>query len=809
MTAPYLVRCRLKLSLFPILLFAGLHGLAARDTLLAQAPPPAAIDQSPEEKAKSLVEAEQNFEAAELYQTALIGHQKRLEERPDDSAIVTAWASCRNGLAEQRASLHQFREARDLFAGTLERLQAFLARHPRDTPARIEMARNWEQLCWCVAATGVDEEATRYLCQALDIHRKLAAEPGALPERRTELARVLTGYAGRLTALARCQEATAAYEEALTVGRKLLADCPDSRTAIESLAITCNGYALPVRETGQYARAAEMIREAIRLLTKLETQYPDHPEYWSQLPIFYRNLSLPLSFLGNANEAALAKQESDRLDAKLAKFPDAAKKYAKDTYKIHGAIQTLDLARMGGLQAETASNLQTAEANFRLHPEVPVYRYRLSGAKLALGVQLAAANKPQDEFMRAYTEALDLSEKLVEQCPDVPAYRTYSATVRNAFGIMLGCTGQTVEADQSLDQGVAWLRKLADEHPAEPALRYKMTENLIYVLAFYMRQPDWKRATRTLALIRTELKKLVDAYPASPVYRRSFIQMCEAEAYIHAAEGDDAAHEASCREIIVLWRRMILDFPANPDNRSSLGLSLTKLGLLLLKQGRYPELRSVTEETLHIHEEMARAFPANELYLAQVAADHSNYAVSLEREGKTEAALQSFTLGVQRMEEAVRLNPRRRDLLTSLRGLDQNLADSYLRQGKQEEYQVVLTRMKGIEEYLDSPLIRVMRVGERFEQGNRSAALREADDLFSNCDLTASLLDDLAAFYAKASGSEPQTTDREIYAVRAVETLQRACNLGRMSFVALDADPRFRALVDRADFKKLVAEQRK
>ena len=179
----------------------------------------------------------------------------------------------------------------------------------------------------------------------------------------------------------------------------------------------------------------------------------------------------------------------------------------------------------------------------------------------------------------------------------------------------------------------------------------------------------------------------------------------------------------------------------------------------------------------------------------------------LEALGKAPEALDQIAQGIDCWRAAYGRNPRRRDWLTGLRAAHLRRADTYLKLGNSAEYEAELAGVKWMAEYLDSASLRLSRIDDRLDHGDRAAALKEADDLFTNCDLSAANLDDLAAFYARAAtagSSEPETS-----AARAVETLRRTCELGRMSFMSLDADPRYRVLTGRADFKKLVAEQRK
>jgi tetratricopeptide (TPR) repeat protein len=794
---------RSRVSLFRVLFFAIVVGPPNLQPARAQTAPA-----DLEAKAKKIAETGERFEAAQLYREALKTRQKCLAEHADNAETVLAWGNCRNRLAEQLIALHLLAEAKTVLTETRDRLQAYLERHPDDTSARAELARTWERLALRATELGNTEEATCHLRQAIDLHRKLAAEPAATPERRAELARLLTVYAGDLMALARYQDAASAYEEGLAVGRKLLADCPDQTIAVEGLANTLNCYALLVRETGQFSSAADMIREAIRLLSKLETQYPDAPEHWYALPTFYRNLSQPLAYLTNANEMAMARREAERLDARLARFPDASKKWLTDENKIFSAAANADMSRFAGLQGELENNLKTMEANVRLHPEIPVYRLKLSAAKLTLGIGLAAAGKPDQDAARMLREALEPCEKLVADYPDVPKYRGFLAVIRMTVGSGDIVISHGADGRKQLERGVALYRQLADENPGEPEWRKKLIDITPTVFQTCLTQSDWVDAEWILSVTREELKKLTKAYPSCPRYRRSEAIACTMVATLRQAQGAPDAAEAALREAVVLWRKMVVDFPDNPEMRTTLADALSNLGMVVIQQGKYAEAAAVVEEMLKLHEALAREFPKDPEYVAKLAVDHGCYGDTLERQGKLEAGLEQRSRAIESFETAMRLNPRRRDWLGALRLAHLRRADDYLKLGKTAEYEAALAGVKPLEEYLEAPLMRLSRINDRLAHCQRAAALKEADDLLSNCDLTAAQLDDLAAFYATAAGSGP-ATEQETCAARAVDALRRACELGRMSFVALDADPRYRGVANRADFKKLVAEQRK
>ena len=497
-----------------------------------------------EAKAKSLGESGEFVEAAQLYRQALKEHQQRLAKQPDDAALILAWCSCRNGLAVQQVNLGQYREAKILLDETFERLRVLAARTP-NTDARAELARTWECLATLAGEEWLHEEAERAFGRAIEVQRKLVAEPGVALERRVDLVRMQCNHASYLMLLARDQEATAAYEDALAVARKLSTDCPDLPEPVMHLALTYNSYALLVRESGQFARAADMIREAIRLLTRLEDKYPDRPEYWFMLPTFYRNLSQPLAYLNNGNEQAIAKHEAERVEARLARLPDGAKKWATGKSKIVGAVATWDTGRLVELQDEVDSDLQTAEADFKRWPELPLYRVRLATAKLAQGLRLAASGKGAEDVLPLFAEGQALSDKLADQFPDLPRFTMTRAIVRITTAFCQMGYGQPAEADASFAKGFAEFRTVADDYPRKPELRFKLTQILLPAFPLYMQMRDWTRAGWVMAAVREEAKKLAEANPRCLKLHRPYAMEFGLLTQLRLAEGDGAAAEAA------------------------------------------------------------------------------------------------------------------------------------------------------------------------------------------------------------------------------------------------------------------------
>jgi tetratricopeptide (TPR) repeat protein len=767
----------------------------------------AAPADSPEARAAAQAESGDHVEAARLYLEALGEHQKQLQERPDDGAAVRAWASCRNRFAEQQVELIQLREAKKGLTDTQGTLQPFVARHPDDAAAQRELSRTSELLGLSAARAGLNTEAVGHFLQAVAVLRQSATRADAPAEQRIDFVRLLVNCAGWQMHLARYKDAGATYEEAEALARKVMADHPDQPEAVRSLALACNSHALLVRESGQFRRAADMIREAIRLESTLESRYPKQPALWSDLPTYYRNLSQPLAFLHDANESTIARREAQRLDTKLAAFPEAARKWHRDDRKIFNAAAVLDLTSLGQMPTEVGRFRETAAADVQRHPDVPLFRLRLCMALNAEAARLMAETSPADEVLPLYRDSLRHIDQLAEQFPEAPTYRQLASMQRLILGGLCLAFGKTAEGEKLVEEGIALGRKVADEHPGEPSLRYQLTNGVVTVVMTCMAQRDWTRALSLAAISHEEMKKLAETFPECPQYRRFLADSFATVARLRQATGSEEGVESGYRAGIAAWRQNVADFPDNPEFQKSLGGSLVVLSKYLISQGRYADVLPLEEERLRLAERLVRSFPDDLEYRVELGQAQGNYAALLDHAGQADAALAQHVLSARTIEEAFRANPRRREWLESLQQEHMARASLCLKLGRHDEYEAALAVAKELGEQLQSPLLRLYRIKTRLAEGGQVKALQEADDLFANCDMSAQEWYDLAAVYAQAGGAK--TPEAEEHARRAVAALRHSAEMGHTPATAIDADPQFHALAERADFREVVALRKK
>ena len=805
MPAPSPCRCRqvtlpqLAYVLFG-LVFLSPPTLQAQEPKLDPQDPAAALQLKARElgKAGKLVEAEQTCLAA------LQEYEKRATQHPDDLPNRLEWCRCRNRLAVLLVGMQSFARARSVLAATSVTLQDLGARHPKEPDLRLELAKTHRELGHCHRTADLAADATACQTEAIKILRQLVSEFPDRLEYRGQLVDALGEHASDLIALARYQESETTFQEALRLARQLVADTPKDLENIDLLAANCSAYALLVRESGRYTETIELLREAIRLVKDFETTYPDKPDHWKMLPMLYRNLAQPLGYLHNHAEQAAVLREAQRLEDKLAKLPDTARNPSADQEKLLSSLMSKDFRRLADQQVEADRFHREAQERVKDHPDVPTFRANLISAKLFVALRLVNTGSAR-EAEGVYRETLQLAEKMVSDAPAVPKYRCSLAEVHLLTGIGSMVAGNRDEADKQIRECFAILGKLADEYPRVPRFRSLQSEAMARAEMLKMAAGDLPGANELLKTALTVLKRLADDFPTCPDYRRQHAQThITLGQQLNRVRAYDEA-EAALREAIRLWTKTAADFPQNREFRMALGTASLHLGFFLTERERAREAEEAYAETIRVHQRLAADFPREPEYQVALAADCFTRAQLLARQQRLPDAVEGYGQTVAYLEAALRINPYQRDWLWRLQNTLQQRSTLLLSLQRSAEYERDVQRAREIGDRLLPPLVRLSRIRQWLGERKFALAVAEADDVAAGDDLSAGQWHELAGFYAQLAEATEDSGARESAATHAVEALRKAIGAGYASAVPFAADPQFRSLAARADFKGLPA----
>jgi tetratricopeptide (TPR) repeat protein len=216
------------------------------------------------------------------------------------------------------------------------------------------------------------------------------------------------------------------------------------------------------------------------------------------------------------------------------------------------------------------------------------------------------------------------------------------------------------------------------------------------------------------------------------------------------------------------------DFPAVPQYRQDLARSHNNLGALLAERGKRAEAEAALRQALSIQEKLAADFPTVPQYRIHLGGSQVNFGNLLRDNHQPQQALDWYGKAMATLE-------------------------SVLRQVKGD----VTAR-----HFLHNA--QWGRALSRVALGQVDAAIQDAEELAKDAD--ANYLYDAACVFALAAGRRDETgssVSKEQCAQRAVALLQQAVAKGYKDADEMQKDNDLKALRQRSDFQKLLAQLQK
>jgi tetratricopeptide (TPR) repeat protein len=222
---------------------------------------------------------------------------------------------------------------------------------------------------------------------------------------------------------------------------------------------------------GYQAQRDAYLARAVALLEELRREDPSAPAYRHLLALCYRD-SLPWRPFDREAVTRLDKA-TEILAALVADFPgvpdyryDLIEAYA--AVDARGASLTPELAPIVQERLETA--LRLSEQLVAEHPNVPAYAaaqvhvlHKLAGAR-----QQTSRGETAEETLR---KAVELQASLVDRYPQADSYRVWLATVQRSLARRLVQQNEAAEAWLLLEESIAVLRPLCQRDDASPHVR--------------------------------------------------------------------------------------------------------------------------------------------------------------------------------------------------------------------------------------------------------------------------------------------------------------------------------------------------
>ncbi len=133
--------------------------------------------------------------------------------------------------------------------------------------------------------------------------------------------------------------------------------------------------------------------------------------------------------------------------------------------------------------------------------------------------------------------------------------------------------------------------------------------------------------------------RLVDDYPAVPVYRQELAQVLSGLSSVCYHTRRIAEAKSFREKNLAIHRRLVADFPDEPGYRNDLATAVRGWGLLLKNTGEPREAEQAYRESLEIHRQQTNDFPKDTGYLqelAQTQMDLADVLMQLDRSAEAE-----------------------------------------------------------------------------------------------------------------------------------------------------------------------------
>jgi tetratricopeptide (TPR) repeat protein len=318
---------------------------------------------------------------------------------------------------------------------------------------------------------GAESVRRELLLDSLRYYRQFAAEAGADPQLRRELA-VAHFKSGMLAAkLGAARDALAEYQAAQSLFEALAQPPAATAESRSQLAMTHNNLGLLLAAQGDVEAARERYARAIALQRRLVEQHPSQPEFASQLAETQANLGMLLDQMGHQQRAEQALRLAVDVLRPLGASVTAEARHARSLAIACNNLSFV-LRKRDAAAAEQAV-LEAIAIARQLGQRFPTRTQYQDDLALCYNnlAAIAGGRDRLDEAIRWHEEAIAVRESLVRKSPAVVRHRSELATSLNNLGVVYCKAEQPGKADAAFQRARDLLATLAKDYPAELAYR--------------------------------------------------------------------------------------------------------------------------------------------------------------------------------------------------------------------------------------------------------------------------------------------------------------------------------------------------
>jgi tetratricopeptide (TPR) repeat protein len=406
-------------------------------------------------------------------------------------------------------------------------------------------------------------------------------------------------------------------------------------------------------------------------------------------------------------------------------------------------------------------------------------------------------------------QAVSILETLSVKFPTVSQYRADLAVSLNGLGTIFGEMGNGTEAEKFHRQALDVGDKLVADFPTVPRYRADLARchNSLGVLLFRLgRRADAESAFQQALTIQA---RLTAEFPDAPQYREAVAASHTNLGNSLLRSGNPGRAEESYRQALKIEDQLVAEFPAAPRYREALAESHSNLGAVLHVMAKPAEAEKAFRLALTIEDKLATDFPAVPGYRVALGGSEVNLGHLLRASGKGERALDWYAKAVANLEGVLRQVKADDTAQSCLRNAHYGRARTL--DDLERHVEAIADWDKAVELSPESEraALRMNRAVSRVRAGQAVAAVEEAEELAKNS--SADVLYNAACVLALAAERENLDGSllKEERAKRAMALLQQAVEKGWKDAEHMKKDDDLKALRERRDFKKLLADLEK
>jgi serine/threonine-protein kinase len=257
----------------------------------------------------------------------------------------------------------------------------------------------------------------------------------------------------------------------------------------------------------------------------------------------------------------------------------------------------------------------------------------------------------------AFQKALDTTEKLVKDQPDVPEYRKLQVQSQFNLGVLYKEIGQFKDAENAYQKALATSTRFAQDYP-DVLLYQQFQGHSLNSLGFFYddvnRQKDAEDFFVKALKVR---KKLAEDHPDVAAYRADLAQSYSNLGVLYKETNRPKDAESAYQEALKIRQELVTAFPADSDYQADLATSHYNLGVLDCETERFPDAEAAHGESRKIRSELARKYPGVPEYEADLAWSHNGLGIVYRETKRPKKAVEALEEVLRIREKLVAAHP--------------------------------------------------------------------------------------------------------------------------------------------------------